>query len=72
MNSIAPLVTELIKRQGTQTDLDFAKSLGLLLETWRSIKKGHRNLGSKTLAAILNAYPDLEGAIVAYLKEGMK
>lgn len=63
-----PLVQALITKQNTITDQEFSKTLGIPLETWRSIKKGHRNLGKGSLSAILKAYPDLESAVVNYLK----
>ncbi len=66
---------ELIRRQrfAGETDLAFARRLGINRETWRMIRHGRTPITPRTLQAIARAYPDLaERARLSFLPRDLQ
>jgi hypothetical protein len=70
MNTTATLINQLIQLQGKSTDLAFSQLLDIPINTWRPIKKGKRRMGRKVISKVLSTYPELNDAVLAYLRNG--
>jgi len=61
------LITDLKAKQADgETDADFAARLGINRETWRLIRTDQLQPGPRTLRGIMAAFPDLQGAAMAF------
>ena len=52
------------------TDEAFARLLGISRPLWSQIRSGKRRMTLEVVRGILRAFPDLEGQVLAFLREG--
>lgn len=64
MDLVARLID--IQRSLGASDKEFASRMGLNDSTWTLIRLGKRNMGSKTLRGVRQAFPELKELIFEY------
>lgn len=58
------------KRALGWTDEALARALGVSRPLWSQIRSGQRQVTLNVVRGVLRTFPDLEGKVIAFLKEG--
>ena len=64
------LITSLAKHQKKLglNNTEFARLLGISRQLWEMIKRGKRNIGVSLLRGVAQAFPELDGQILDFLR----
>ena len=63
------LLYELMKKQGEQSDREFAMRLGISRQLWQMTRRGQRRIGESLLLAIPVTFPELQAELLMFLRE---
>ncbi len=69
MEQVADLIVRLGEKANSTTQRDVARKIGISETQLTRLLKGERQPGSKTLAGIVQAYPDLLPYVSLFLAE---
>lgn len=58
------------KRMLGWTDESLARALGVSRPLWSQVRSGKRRMTLDVVRGILQAFPDLEAQVIAFLREG--
>jgi transcriptional regulator with XRE-family HTH domain len=58
------------KRSLGWTDESLARALGVSRPLWSQVRSGKRRMTLDVVRGILQAFPDLEAQVIAFLREG--
>lgn len=64
------VVEAVIRKQGSSTNVEIAKKLGITESMWGYLKSGQRQPGKKFYSAVMREYPELIPTVLMAMTQG--